>query len=74
MDYAGQVKIMPHGHDFTFYKYRQLKRKPPKVETKPETKPKTAWEWMDYAEQIESGTLGSALSAKHFPMPKGFLL
>jgi lipopolysaccharide/colanic/teichoic acid biosynthesis glycosyltransferase len=41
MDYAEQVKTGTHGSDFTFYKYRNLKRKQPKDETKPETKPET---------------------------------
>jgi hypothetical protein len=56
MDYVKQVKNFNQVKNFTYFEYHQLKRKPPKVETKPETKPKTAWEWMDYAEQIESGT------------------
>ncbi len=46
MDYAEQVKIGTYGSDFTFTKYRNLKRKPPKVEKKPETKSETgagAW-------------------------------
>jgi hypothetical protein len=38
MDYAEQAKIITHGYDFTFAEYRRLKRKPPKVETKSETK------------------------------------
>jgi hypothetical protein len=33
MDYAEQVKTGTNGADFTFTKYRNLKRKPPKVET-----------------------------------------
>ncbi len=41
MDYAEQVKTTTIGGDFTFAAYRHLKRKPPKVETKPETKPET---------------------------------
>jgi hypothetical protein len=33
MDYAEQVKTTPNGRDFTYTDYRNLKRKPPKVET-----------------------------------------
>ncbi len=42
MDYAEQVKNVHIGERFTFYDYRRLKRKPPKVETKPETEQKDA--------------------------------
>jgi hypothetical protein len=35
--FAEQVKNGTNGADFTFTKYRNLKRKPPKPETKPET-------------------------------------
>ncbi len=33
-----QVKTSANGGDFTFTQYRNLKRKPPKVETTPETR------------------------------------
>jgi excisionase family DNA binding protein len=36
MDYVEQVKNFPTGKSFTFTEYKNLKRKPPKVETKPE--------------------------------------
>jgi hypothetical protein len=39
MDYSEQVKTSANGGDFTFTQYRNLKRKPPKGGTKPETKP-----------------------------------
>jgi hypothetical protein len=44
MDYAEQVKSGTNGSDFTYTEYRNLKRKPPKVETKPETKPEVGAE------------------------------
>ncbi len=44
MDYAEQVKNGTNGADFTFADYRNLKRKPPKAETKPETKSETGAE------------------------------
>jgi len=37
MDYAAQVKTRHIVSDFTYTEYINLKRKPPKVETKPET-------------------------------------
>jgi hypothetical protein len=62
MDYAEQLKIIHEVNDFTFYKYLNLKRKPPKVKTKPETKPlncsasllfNPSLIW-DFAEQIKT--------------------
>jgi hypothetical protein len=45
MDYAEQVKNVNRGLRFTFTDYRNLKRKPPKTETTPETKPEMgAWD------------------------------
>jgi hypothetical protein len=41
MDYAEQVKTADLVGSFTYREYLKLKRKPPKVETKPETKPET---------------------------------
>jgi hypothetical protein len=38
MDYAEQIKTVTHGNSFTYFEYLKLKRKPPKVKTKPETK------------------------------------
>jgi hypothetical protein len=39
MDYAEQSRTFAIGKRFTYTDYKNLKRKPPKVETKPETKP-----------------------------------
>lgn len=41
MDYAEQVKTLRSAYGFTFTEYSRLKRRPPKVKTKPETKPDT---------------------------------
>ncbi len=41
MDYAQQAKTENQVFSFTYFEYLKLKRKPPKVETKPETKPDT---------------------------------
>jgi hypothetical protein len=41
MDYAVLVETSSNGRRFTYTDYRNLKRKPPKVETKPETKSET---------------------------------
>ncbi len=41
MDYAQQIKKFAIGKNFTFKEYRNLKRKPPKVETKPSAKKET---------------------------------
>ncbi len=38
MDYAAHVKTISNGNDFTYAEYSRLKRKPPKVKTKSETK------------------------------------
>jgi hypothetical protein len=41
MDYAEQVKNVQLVERFTYFDYLKLKRKPPKVKTKPETNPRT---------------------------------
>ncbi len=37
MDYVEQAKTANQVGSFTYFEYLKLKRKPPKVETKPET-------------------------------------
>jgi hypothetical protein len=44
MDYAEQVKTVNLVDSFTYFEYLKLKRKPPKVETKPETGAETGAE------------------------------
>jgi hypothetical protein len=39
MDSVKEVKKLHQAQFFTYLEYRKLKRKPPKVETKPETNP-----------------------------------
>jgi hypothetical protein len=39
MDYVEQAKTANQVGSFTYFEYLKLKRNPPKVETKPETKP-----------------------------------
>jgi hypothetical protein len=41
MDYAQQAKTVNQVDSFTYFEYLNLKRKPQKVETTPETKPET---------------------------------
>jgi hypothetical protein len=46
MDYVEQAKTANLVGSFTYFDYLKLKRKPPKVETNPETKPRIGSTWL----------------------------
>jgi hypothetical protein len=63
MDYAEQVKTADLVGSFTYREYLKLKRKPPKAETKTETKPETG---AGFPKTSVNGTLKISVNDNRF--------